>query len=174
MYNPEWFSDEFVPSVYGYFLKNSHDENGEEKPCFISQKQFTIISKNSTQVSDGIYHFNWEGLTLITQEKTSKQGKQYYTVNFKDNTVENFKKSGEYILNRLLELRDEINAPNISEYVHAYFDAIVALIRVTELDMENAGIDSHESHELNTLQNAKELNQYFVNTALAIKRFMQD
>ena len=92
-YNPDWFDEEYVPSVYRYFIEkkqNNKDVGNEDAPIFISEKQFNVISKNSNMESDGAFTHEWEGLLLTTREGTSKKGTKYFTLNFRDNFMEKY------------------------------------------------------------------------------------
>ena len=67
-YNANWFDEEFVPSVYRYFLdkkQKNEDEGNLDAPIFISEKQFNVISKNCNMESNGTFTHKWDGLLLV-------------------------------------------------------------------------------------------------------------
>ena len=161
----DWFDLEFMPSIYTYFLENREDEDGNEKPAFISEKQFGLIKRNSVQESDGVYTHNWKGFRVVAKELISKKGRTYYTVEFVDNFMENHIKSSEYVINRILELRDSGN-PDLSDYAKAFYDTYMSLLNVTELDMvSDIGFFDRE--------HAKKLNNHYVKTLSLIAKIMQ-
>lgn len=169
-YNPEWFDKEFVPSVYAYFQKKKSESDSENKPVFISEKQFNVISKNCEMESDGIFKHEWDGLLLAVAEGTSKKGTKYYTVNFIDNYMEKHIKTGEYVLGRLLDIRAG-DPEHLAEYAKAYETAYLSLLHVTELDMVafNDG-DAPESE----YAHAKELYEYYTKVILGIRRIAEE
>ena len=162
MYNSNFFEEEFVPSIYRHFMKTKEDEYGNEKPVFISEKQFNVIAKNAVETHPYYYEYDFDGLTMITERRTSKVGKDYFTVKFVDNFMDKYRKSAEAVLEHLTCLREE-NYPNVSEYADEYFKAYSGLIRITELQM----IDE----EGTILEHAKELNKFYVQIMLAINKF---
>lgn len=165
MYNPDFFDSQFLPSIFEYFNKTKLDEDGNPKPVFISQKQFNIIAKNSTQTRPDYYEYYWENLDVICEQRKSKKGDYYYTVNFVDNFMDNHRNSAEAVLNHLLLLREK-KSPKLKEYAEEYFKAYSGLIRITELDMENEdGI---------VLEHAKELNKFYVQIMLSIRKFKME
>ena len=141
-------------------------------PYFLSEKQFGIIARNSRQESDGTYTYQWEGFLVVCEECFSKKNTKYYIVKFTDETNVYFKKSGSFILNHLLTLRDECKDSRYPEYAKAYYDAIMSLLKITELDMESDSEQAFESHCIEILERSKELNKYYVDLLQAIKKFM--
>lgn len=162
MYNPDFFDGQFVPSLFQYFEKKKLDEEGNQKTVFISEKQFNVIAKNSTETAPFHYEYFWNNLTLIAEQRKSKANNIYCTVNFVDNHMDKYRKSAETVLNHLLLLREK-RSPKLQEYAEEYFKAYSGLIRITELDME--------SEEGIVLEHAKELNNFYVQIMLSIRKF---
>lgn len=169
-YDPNWFDEKFVPSVYAYFQKIKSEADSANKPVFISEKQFNIISKNCNMESGGIFTHEWDGLLLAVAQGTSKKGAKYYTVNFIDNYMDKHIKTGEYVLERLLDIRAG-DPEHLAEYAKAYETAYLSLLHVTELDMVafNDG-DAPESE----YAHAKELYEYYTKVILGIRRIAEE
>ena len=55
MYTADWFESEFMSSLFSWFCQNHTDEDGKEKPCFISAKQFNVFAKNSDMLMQDSY-----------------------------------------------------------------------------------------------------------------------
>lgn len=166
MFAADWFESEFMPSLYKWFSSNHIDEEGKEKPCFISVKQFNVFAKNSDMLSQDSYVNNWSDLKVICEKKTSKTGSTYYTVNFIDDFIEKFRKSGEYVLNNLLDLRNE-QFPKLKEFAQNYYDIFMALLQNCEINFEV--FDSDNCVELN---HVKQLYQFCSDMLQAIGKFI--
>ena len=170
-YNPDWFDEEYVPSVYRYFIEkkqNNKDVGNEDAPIFISEKQFNVISKNSNMESDGAFTHEWEGLLLTTREGTSKKGTKYFTLNFRDNFMEKYYDIGSSILERLIAIRDS-GSEKTKEYAQTYYNTIMELLHITELDIDYLDYDEFKTQ----VDHAKELNTYYVSLLTAIGKFIE-
>lgn len=166
MYTADWFESEFMSSLFSWFCQNHTDEDGKEKPCFISAKQFNVFAKNSDMLMQDSYVNHWSDLKVICEKKTSKVGNSYYTVNFIDDYIEKFRKSGEYVLNHLLDLRST-DFPKLKEYAQNYYDVFMALMQTCEIEFEY--ICSPEDTEI---QHAKQLYQFCSDMLQAIGKFI--
>ena len=134
-YNANWFDEEFVPSVYRYFLdkkQKNKDEGNEDSPIFISEKQFNVISKNCNMESDGTFTHEWDGLLLVVCENFSKKGTKYFTVNFRDNYMEKYYDIGSSILERLIAVRDS-GSEKTKEYAQTYYNMVMERNRGTTM-----------------------------------------
>lgn len=172
-YNTNWFDEEFVPSVYRYFIEQKHkrkEEGNEDGPIFISERQFNVIAKNCDMDSSGILTHEWDNLILTVVQNFSKKGNKYYTINFIDNYMEKHHNNGEYVLHRLLNLR-ESDPEHVSDYAKAYFNAYMELLKITEYDMQYGDIEETGESEVD---HANELNNYLVNLMVAIKKFIKE
>lgn len=167
MYNANWFSEEFVPSLYEYFTKIKDESEDENRPVFISEKQFNIIARNCSQRSDGVYETEWDGLTLLSSDGISKKGSKFFTINFVDNFVEKYREIGSKVLERLIEIRDN-GIENLGEYAQTYYNTFMELLHITELDMQYLDYDEFKSQ----VDHAKELNSYYVSLLSAIGKFI--
>lgn len=170
-YNSNWFDEEFVPSVYRYFLdkkQKNEDEGNEDAPIFISEKQFNVISKNCNMESDGTFTHEWDGLLLVVCDNISKKGTKYFTVNFRDNYMEKYYDIGSSILERLIAIRDS-GSEKTKEYAQTYYNTVMELLHITELDMEF--LDYNKFHA--EVEHAKEVNTYYVSLLVSIKKFIE-
>lgn len=167
MYNTNWFADEFVPSLYEYYSKMKSESEDKNRPVFISEKQFNIIARNCNQLSDGTYEATFDGLTLICSDGMSRKGTKFFTIRFEDKFMEKYRKIGSQILERLIEIRD-VGIENLQEYAQTYYNAIMELLHITELDMQYLDYDEFKSQ----VDHAKELNTYYVSLLTAIGKFI--
>lgn len=167
MYNANWFSEEFVPSLHEYCTKIKSESEDENRPVFISEKQFNIIARNCDQRSDGVYEMEWEGLTLISSDGISKKGSKFFTINFVDNFMKKYREIGSKVLERLIEIRDN-GIENLGEYAQTYYNTFMELIHITELDMQYLDYDEFQTQ----VDHAKELNSYYVSLLSAIAKFI--
>lgn len=169
-YNVNWFDEEFVPSVYRYFSEkkqNNKDDGNEDAPIFISEKQFNVISKNCDMNSDGTFTHEWDGLLLAVCERISKKGSKYFTVNFRDNYMEKYYVIGSSILERLIAIRDS-GSDKTKEYAQTYYNTVMELLHITELDMEFLDYDRFNAE----VEHAKELNSYYTKLLVSIGKFI--
>ena len=135
MFNPDWFEEEFMPSVYSYYLGKKTETDGENKLIFISSKQFSIIAQNSTKISETEFVYNWNGLSVQTRKSISKKTNEpYYTIDFSDCYISNHEKSASSVLEKLSYLARTQN-PNFKEYAQTYYDIYMSLLHISELDM---------------------------------------
>ena len=167
MYNANWFSEEFVPSLHEYYTKMKSESENENRPVFISEKQFNIIARNCGQRSDGVYEMEWDGLTLLSSDGISKKGSKFFTINFVDNFMEKYREIGSKVLERLIEIRDN-GIENLGEYAQTYYNTFMELLHITELDIQYLDYDEFKTQ----VDHAKELNTYYVSLLSAIAKFI--
>lgn len=168
MYNANWFSEEFLPSLYEYYTKMKSESDSENRPVFISEKQFNIIARNCDQRSDGVYQSEYDGLTFLCSDGVSRKGSKFFTINFVDNFIEKYREIGSKILERLIEIRDN-GIENLNEYAQTYYNTVMELLHITELDMQYLDYDEFKSQ----VDHAKELNTYYVSLLTAIGKFIE-
>lgn len=170
-YNANWFDEEFVPSVYRYFLekkRKNEDEGNEDAPIFISEKQFNVIANNCNMDSDGLFTHEWNGLLLVVCDNVSKKGTKYFTVNFRDIYMEKYYDFGSLILKRLIAIRDS-GSDKTKEYAQTYYNTVMELLHITELDTEFLDYDKFHDE----VEHAKELNSYYVSLLVSIGKFIE-
>lgn len=171
MYKADWFESEFMPSLFQWFCKSTdyqgYDNINEHKPCFISAKQYNVFAKNSDMKADGVFENRYSDLKVICEKRVSKTGSTYYTVNFIDDYIEKFRKSGEYVLNHLLDLRSQ-EFPKLKEYAQAYYDVFMSLLHTCEIEFEyiTSPDDPDDQH-------ARQLYQFCSDELQAIGKFIE-